>query len=171
MWICMRAYERENAMASTCKNIPSYDIWIKHSEPNNVHLESVQKYSGVHLVHNNKFKPVCLVEYAGHVCWCMCVLLVSAAENVRSREQRKNWKHSREEKWIPRSQKVYNINLLNVDGDVEHLFFTSLTLSIYLSACLLLFRLNVEERTQLASDPVQPVSNGVAAHTCIIWVS
>lgn len=61
----MRAYGRENAMASTCKNIPSYDIWIKHSEPNNVHLESVQKYSGVHLVHNNKFKPVCLVNMLG----------------------------------------------------------------------------------------------------------
>lgn len=154
----MRAYGRENAMASTCKNIPSYDIWIKHSEPNNVHLESVQKYSGVHLVHNNKFKPVCLVNMLGMYVG-VCVLLVSATQNVRSREQRKNWKHSREEKWIPRSQKVNNINLLNVDGDVEHLFFTSLFLS---SACLLIFRFNVEERTQLASVPVHPVSNGIA---------
>lgn len=80
----MQAYGRENAMASTCKNIPSYDIWIKHSEPNNVHLESVQKYSGVHLVHNNKFKPVCLVEYAGHVCWCVCVCAIGECSRKRT---------------------------------------------------------------------------------------
>lgn len=155
----MRAYGRENAMASTCKNIPSYDIWIKHSEPNNVHLESVQKYSGVHLVHNNKFKPVCLVEYAGHVCWCVCAIgecnrkrtVTGATEELKAFQGGK---------MNPTFTKSEQHKFVKCGWRCRASFFH---VSLYLSsACLLLFRFNVEERTQLASDPVQPVSNGIA---------